>query len=1683
MEKIEVRYLPIPITGGLAYHKYIIYTDDNGDQFGARGGPTKGGKFSGIGPGGLEIEEGERFDPGPIVTEHGVYDDTFKDFVPEEDPPHPSETIAEAPDLSVEWNAITQEMDVIGAGDFMYLGVTANSNSVVDQVLEAAGLPAPQLDDFGENLSPGSDGDISIPYDIPGALAGWLEDALTPFLDALQALTPLVLDLDGDGVELTQFDAATTTTLFDIDADGFAEQTAWVMPDDGLLVRDLNGDGLITSSTELFGGSEVDGFAVLAGLDTNGDLVIDAADAGWNDLLAWKDVDGDAITDAGELQSLTSYNIASIDLAGVHVPDPGEGEPGEVAGNEISHVSSYTLADGTQKDIVDAWFVHDDVNSTYNGGFTLDIRTLFMPTLRGFGALPGLHIAMSRDETLLDLVAGFTTGWSIDRFADANALDTDIETILFTWAGVDGVDPASRGPNIDARRLEFMEVLFDEAFLQRGQYEDPFEQAAQLLEESWGRAYYQVKAHLIVQAGGSSLFDGPLAYNPATAELEGNLALSQAAVDDLEIRAGEPGVDAFMHWRSVAEFIQFTRGLDNLTAQEETWLGDAVAATTTGWTWEEIKTVAVPLWTGVVQSGSPDDETIYGTNGNDILDGHAGDDDIFGQDGDDLLRGGSEDDHLSGGAGADTLHGDEGDDELLGDQGNDLLFGGLGNDTLYGHTGDDTLHAGLGGDFVYGREGNDTYVYEGGNDVYEESFYGGADRIVLPAGIGLNDLGFHRLDTPGNGSLVIEVGTLGTVETMFFTNGGIVLGDRIETLQLADSSTYALESLLTSLVTYGSDEDDGIFGVNIAGHLSDTLYGLGGNDDLWGYDGADILDGGAGNDSLRGGLGDDVYIVSPGFDTVFEDGGFDVIHLPEGFDQDDVSFIRTDADPGGYDGLKILVSGLGEVLIRDQYRTVAGDDDRVERLAFFDGSFIDLYSLSVETRGDSGSNTLSGVTAGGGQDDILNPLGGDDFSNGGSGDDTYIYTSGLDQVSDTGGTDVIRLPVGVDAGNLAFANPLLRDVDIIIDPGVNEIKVLQQTDANTTHHVETLLFADHFSLDLGRYGSWVFGTPTGERIDGGYAADDIILLGDGDDTSYGKTGLDTLHGGAGADHLVGNEDDDQLHGGDDDDTVRGSEGDDTLFGGKGNDTLYGEHNSTDSYEGKDTLDGGAGNDILRGGLGDDTYIASPGLDYIYDRGGLDTLVLGAAVTPGGLSFMTDPLDANDLVVVINPGVDEITIENQESATTTTHIEQVRFADGFMADLARYDAWTFGTAAGERIDGTYGFDDITLLGDGDDTSYGKTGNDTAHGGAGADYLVGDEGDDNLHGGSGDDDVQGRDDNDLVQGGAGNDTVRGGDGDDTVLGNAGNDSLFGDHNNSDAYTGADTLDGGDGNDELRGGLGDDLYVASAGQDYVYDRGGVDTLQYGEGIRIGDLSFAVDVTDTNDLIIDLPGSGMQVHIENQLSSSSGVEIDILSFAGGAWASLANYGDWLFGSSSAETLAGSDSRDDTLVGYEGDDLLYGKDGLDELFGGDGDDYLRAGNDNDLLVGGTGDDDLRGDAGDDTLMAGAGADRLQGDAGADTFFLYGEEAVDGNLNRVVDFSVTDGDTIRLADVLSGYDPLQDSISDFITLAQTSHTYLNIDRDGTGGTYTAEQAVRIENIAGQWTDAADMMAQGDLVVV
>lgn len=170
----------------------------------------------------------------------------------------------------------------------------------------------------------------------------------------------------------------------------------------------------------------------------------------------------------------------------------------------------------------------------------------------------------------------------------------------------------------------------------------------------------------------------------------------------------------------------------------------------------------------------------------------------------------------------------------------------------------------------------------------------------------------------------------------------------------------------------------------------------------------------------------------------------------------------------------------------------------------------------------------------------------------------------------------------------------------------------------------------------------------------------------------------------------------------------------------------------------------------------------------------------------------------------------------------------------------------------------------------------------------------------------------------------------------------------------------------------------------------------------------------------------------------------------------------DTLYGGANSDNLVGADGHD-TLYGGTGDDSLKGNLGNDALSGGDGNDYLNGGAGNDMLYGGAGDDILLGGVGDDALYGGAGNDILTGHGGADVFHFLASDGTDG-IDTITDFNAG-MDKIDISDLLSGYDPVSDAISDFVRVTDNGEfSTVSVDSDGGADNFT-DIAV-IQNVTG-----------------
>ena len=91
---------------------------------------------------------------------------------------------------------------------------------------------------------------------------------------------------------------------------------------------------------------------------------------------------------------------------------------------------------------------------------------------------------------------------------------------------------------------------------------------------------------------------------------------------------------------------------------------------------------------------------------------------IVGSDGDDVIFGGAGDDEIDGGMGSDTIFGGGGDDVISGGDQADSLFGGTGEDTAFGGSGDDFFSSGFTG-FAFDQSSTQDWTGGAGADTFQ----------------------------------------------------------------------------------------------------------------------------------------------------------------------------------------------------------------------------------------------------------------------------------------------------------------------------------------------------------------------------------------------------------------------------------------------------------------------------------------------------------------------------------------------------------------------------------------------------------------------------------------------------------------------------------------------------------------------------------------------------------------------------------------------------------------------------------------------------------------------------------------------------------------------------------------------------------------------------------------------------
>jgi hypothetical protein len=137
--------------------------------------------------------------------------------------------------------------------------------------------------------------------------------------DTCENCSPVIVDVDSDGIDLT---SAAAGVDFALDP-AVVSRLAWTRAgdDDAWLALDRDCNGSIDDGSELFGNFTTqpvsgapNGYLALTVFDANGDRVLDAADAIFEQLRLWTDRNHDGRSSADELIALATAGVEAIEL-------------------------------------------------------------------------------------------------------------------------------------------------------------------------------------------------------------------------------------------------------------------------------------------------------------------------------------------------------------------------------------------------------------------------------------------------------------------------------------------------------------------------------------------------------------------------------------------------------------------------------------------------------------------------------------------------------------------------------------------------------------------------------------------------------------------------------------------------------------------------------------------------------------------------------------------------------------------------------------------------------------------------------------------------------------------------------------------------------------------------------------------------------------------------------------------------------------------------------------------------------------------------------------------------------------------------------------------------------------------------------------------------------------------------
>lgn len=286
------------------------------------------------------------------------------------------------------------------------------------------------------------------------------------------------------------------------------------------------------SEAQLFGDFKYGFGTELQAMDSNKDGLLNEFDESWDHLYLWA-------ADAHIIPTLASVS--------------------DVQGNNIDLKSEKATINGKVFDFHVFLPTLDKINTRYDESYTLDIETLFLPTLRGYGKIADLHIAASQNPVLKEKLIALCQIPPEKIFSMSYPnLQKQVADILYMSAGVDQIDPTSRGPHVDARTMHYLEKYLNRNYENYKWDNNPHESGGIMMRKAWAVILNKSTSTLFVQCGAKLLFEPNLEYDifKDKVEISESLATPEtyAAIEALLLNKSE--ADKEMFWTIMESFLK-----------------------------------------------------------------------------------------------------------------------------------------------------------------------------------------------------------------------------------------------------------------------------------------------------------------------------------------------------------------------------------------------------------------------------------------------------------------------------------------------------------------------------------------------------------------------------------------------------------------------------------------------------------------------------------------------------------------------------------------------------------------------------------------------------------------------------------------------------------------------------------------------------------------------------------------------------------------------------------------------------------------------------------------------------------------------------------------------------------------------------------------------------------------------